>query len=182
MRRTALTFIGRDRPGIIAEVSRVLFESGCNVEDTTMTILEEQFAMILIASIPTKQAEKRLKEAFNRCKRKWGLSHFWNILPANLLRGEKHLAGSKTYIVSVAGKDRTGIVYETSRVLARAGLNITDLNSKILGQGEKAIFAMILEFDVPKAFNTKRLDRAWRQLQAHLRVDVHVRPLERLPL
>jgi len=35
----ALSVVGVDRPGIVAEVSRVLFELGCNIEDSTCTIL-----------------------------------------------------------------------------------------------------------------------------------------------
>ena len=39
MGQFALSVVGRDRPGIVAEVSRVLFELGCNIEDSTCTIL-----------------------------------------------------------------------------------------------------------------------------------------------
>ncbi len=180
MKRIALTFIGRDRPGLIAEITQSLFKSGCNVEDTTMTILEGEFAMILIASLPTPTVEKKLRKAFDDCRRKWGLHHFWKVLPTNLVRGEKHPPGSKSFVLSVMGKDRTGIVYETTRILAQKKLNITDLNSKILGTGAKAVFMMVLEVDVPKGFNLKRLDPAWQKLRRQLKVDIQIKPLERL--
>ena len=48
MGQFALSVVGVDRPGIVAEVSRVLFELGCNIEDSTCTILSGQFAMILV--------------------------------------------------------------------------------------------------------------------------------------
>lgn len=182
MKRIALTFIGRDRPGIIAQVSRVLSETGCNIEDTTMTLLEEEFAMILIASIPRPGLEKKLRQAYKRLQVKWGLNYFWKTLPKELLRGEKHPPGTQTYIVSVIGKDRTGIVHETSRILAQHGLNITDLNSKLLGGRGEAVFSMILEVDTPKKFNIKRLEPDWQRLRKKLGVDVHIRPLERLSL
>ena len=177
-----LTVIGKDRPGIIAAVSRVLFESGCNIEDTTMTILEGQFAMILIAALPQPQTEKKLRQEFTRYKKNWGLNYFQKTLSQDLVRGEKHPAGTQTFIVSVIGKDRTGIVHETSRILAEARLNITDLNSKVLGKGEKTVFAMILEVDIPKGFKLKRLEPRWRQLRNRLGVDVHIKPVERLSL
>lgn len=180
MKRIAFTFIGKDRPGIIAGVTRALAESGSNIEDTTMTILEGQFAMILIASLPGPTVEKKLKNAFDQFRIRWGLNHFWNDLRGKLVRGEKHPRGSRTYLVSVMGRDRTGIVYETSRALAQWGLNITDLNSKILGEGKKAVFAMILEFDIPKDFNPKRLEPVWQKLRKKLKVDVQMKPVERL--
>ena len=182
MKRIALTFIGRDRPGIIAEVSRVLSETGCNIEDTTMTILEGEFAMILIASLPEPGLERRLKLAYRRLEAKWGLHCFWKALPGELVWGEKHPPGTETYIVSVIGKDRAGIVYETSRIFAQHRLNITDLNSKLLGKADKTVFMMILEVDIPKKFNLKRLDPDWRRLRKKLGVDVSIRPLQRLSL
>lgn len=182
MKRVALTFIGKDRPGIIAEVSRVLFKAGGNIEDTTMTILEGEFAMILIASIPSAQAAKKLKGEFIRLKKRWGLNHFEKSLSSDLSRGKKHLSGTDTSIVTVMGRDRTGIVYETSRALAGQGLNITDLNSKILGHGKKAVFAMMLEVDIPKGFPMKKLEPAWNRLRKRLKVEVQIKQAEHLSL
>lgn len=182
MKRMALTFIGNDRPGIIAAVSRALYKAGCNIEDTTMTLLEGQFAMITIATLPSPQVEKQLGRAFDQLLKKWKLNYFKKALPQELVRGEKHPPGTETYLVSVVGKDRTGIVYETCRILAKAKLNITDLNSKILGKGAKTVFAMLLEVDIPKHFNLKRLETDWKRLRRQLGVDVHVKPVERLAL
>lgn len=182
MRRIAFTFIGKDRPGIIAGITRVLYEAGCNIEDTTMTILEGQFAMILIAHVVNRDTETKMKKAFDGFKSKWGLNHYWNVLRGKMVRGEKHPPGSQTQIISVAGKDRTGIVYETSRILARAGLNITDLNSKILGQGKSAVFIMMLEVDAPRGFNFKRLEPEWKKLRKKIKMDIRVKSVEHLPL
>ncbi len=182
MKRVALTFIGRDRPGIIARVTQALFESRCNIEDTTMTILEGEFAMILIARLPNNRAVKKLKGAYDRLQSRWGLHHFWKSFPGGLVRGEKHPRGTQTYLLSVIGKDRTGIVYHTSRVLAQHRLNITDLNSKITGARGRQIFTMILEVDLPVGFNVKRLEPSWQKLKKKLSVDVRFRPLERLSL
>jgi len=182
MKRAALTFIGKDRPGIIAAVTRVLFESGCNVEDTTMTILEGEFAMILIALLPSERARRKLKIEYDRLKKRWGLHHFWKELPVQKGKDLKHPRGTKTYILSIIGKDRTGIVYGASRILAQFGLNITDLNCKISGSPARPLFAMILEVDAPNRFNIKRLDPSLKRLRKNLGVDVQIRPLEHLSL
>lgn len=182
MTRIALTFIGRDRSGIIAEVTKILYEVGGNIEDTTMTILEGEFAMILIALLPGRNAEVKAKKAFGRLQSKWGLNCFAKEISGEVSKGEKHPSDVTTHIISVAGRDRTGIVYETSRILAKHQLNITDLNSKILGAGKKSVFTMILEVDIPKHFNTKKLEPDWQRLRKRLGLDVSVRPLERLAL
>ena len=46
----AITVIGHDRPGIIAETTRVLADLGLNLEDSTMTLLRGHFAMMLICA------------------------------------------------------------------------------------------------------------------------------------
>jgi glycine cleavage system transcriptional repressor len=52
MARFALSVFGRDRPGIVAAVTRVLADAGCNLEDTSTTILRGHFAMMLVVTGP----------------------------------------------------------------------------------------------------------------------------------
>ena len=136
--------------------------------------------MILIATLPGPAVEKKLAKAFKRLRSRFGLDCFLKVVAGGVVRGEKHPPGTEVYMISVAGRDRTGIVYETSRVLAQHKLNITDLNSKILGKGDKPVFTMIMEVDIPKQFNLKKLDPAWRRLREELGLDVTVRRLDRL--
>jgi glycine cleavage system transcriptional repressor len=46
----AVTVVGPDRPGIVAEVSTALAELGLNLTDSTMTLLRGHFAMVLVCS------------------------------------------------------------------------------------------------------------------------------------
>ncbi len=48
----ALTIIGRDRPGIVSQVTEILFQQGFNIADSSCSILGGQFSMILIISNP----------------------------------------------------------------------------------------------------------------------------------
>ena len=54
---------------------------------------------------------------------------------------------SNRVIVTVVGHDRTGIIAETSRVLADAGVNIVDISQTLLGE----FFVMILLADLTHA-------------------------------
>ena len=38
----------KDRPGIVADVTEMLYENGCNLEDSTMTNMLDEFAIILL--------------------------------------------------------------------------------------------------------------------------------------
>lgn len=46
--RAIVTVIGRDRVGIIADVSRLLADNGVNVLDISQTVLQEYFTMIML--------------------------------------------------------------------------------------------------------------------------------------
>lgn len=46
--KAIVTVIGRDRVGIIADVSRILAEQGVNVLDISQTVLQEYFTMIML--------------------------------------------------------------------------------------------------------------------------------------
>ena len=53
----AVTVVGRDRPGIIAETTNRLAGLGLNLEDSTMTLLRGHFAMMLVCSGAAEEAD-----------------------------------------------------------------------------------------------------------------------------
>ncbi len=182
MKKTSmLAVLGKDRPGIIASVTGILFETGCNLEDVSMTVLEGEFAMMVVVSYePSKKfaADKKLEAL---C-RKTQLSFFWKELKGTKVRGEIR-SGSSLYLISAIGRDRTGIVHHISRELAEQKLNILDLNSRILGKDpQKAVYAMVLEIEVPKNYSVKKLEKRLAKTAETLHIDLTLKPVERLEL
>ena len=49
--KAIVTVIGKDRVGIIADVSRILAEQGVNVLDISQTVLQEYFTMIMLVDV-----------------------------------------------------------------------------------------------------------------------------------
>ena len=52
MRKVIISILGQDRSGIVAAVSKVLFEQNCNIENVSQTTLQFVFAGIFIVSMP----------------------------------------------------------------------------------------------------------------------------------
>ena len=173
-----LTVMGKDQPGIISKVTAILFRHGCNLEDISMTILEGEFAMMLVACLRERRQKEKILRSFHSLERNSGLSFFWKDLRRKLTRGEQHVQGAETYLVSAIGRDRTGIVHRVSSLLAHHGLNITDLNSRLLGYGREAVYSMMLEVDIPRKFSISRLKRALQRLSHRLRIEIRMRPAE----
>ena len=51
-----LTAVGRDRVGIVSRVAEVFFELGCNLLDSSMTLLRGEFAIILMVGLPDSKS------------------------------------------------------------------------------------------------------------------------------
>ncbi len=49
--KAVITVVGRDRVGIIYEVSKVLAENNVNILDISQTIMQDMFTMIMLVSI-----------------------------------------------------------------------------------------------------------------------------------
>ena len=62
----AVTAIGVDRVGIVAGVTRALYETGCNLEDATSTILRGHFAMMLVVRAPEDIGAAEIEAALDR--------------------------------------------------------------------------------------------------------------------
>ena len=135
MNELAITVIGPDRTGIIAEVSGALAGVGANLSDSTMTRLRGHFAMTLICTGPTAgDVEKALAP----------LGDLISTVRVVEPETDAEVAG-EPYLVSVHGADRLGIVAAVTRVVAAAGGNITDLSTRLTGP----LYVLIAEVDVP---------------------------------
>jgi glycine cleavage system transcriptional repressor len=75
--------------------------------------------------------------------------------------------------VSLHGADRLGIVAAVTRVLARAGGNITDLSTRLVGP----LYTLVAEVDLPAGV-ADRVTAELAETAAELGVEVTVRPGE----
>jgi predicted amino acid-binding ACT domain protein len=60
---------------------------------------------------------------------------------------EKAFSG-QPHIISVYGADRPGIVYMVTKELAGRKVNITDLNTQVVGSKDRPVYVMVLEVDI----------------------------------
>jgi glycine cleavage system transcriptional repressor len=177
-RHCLLTVTGKDRPGIIAELTGLLYDHRCNLEDIAMTILEGEFAMMLVVGLGKGSRAGDLTKTLGIFAKKSAMTIHRHELADRLVRGESHARGFRPHLITAIGKDRTGIVYRISRLLAKSRLNITDLNSRILGYGAKALYAMMLEVDVPRRFDVSKLNTDLTHLGKLLRVEIKIKACE----
>lgn len=169
----AVTIIGKDRPGIIADTAEALYRVGCNVEDSSSTMLGGEYAMILIVSHPKPFHKKDLEAEFGQKFANIGLSFFIRTLKEDEISYRK--PAGELCLVSVYGSDKPGIVYRITRELADCGVNITDLNTKLIGTPEQPVYVLMLEAALPEQLTLEELSRLLDTLKRELSVEISVR-------
>lgn len=173
MKRYALSAIGRDTPGMVAAVTKELYVHGCNIEDSSMTRLEDEFAIILIMSMDEKSLEP-LEASLREIEKAAGLT-------INLKEIGDESAATRVesnYLITLHGADAAGIVYKTSELLSGMKINITDLQTKRTRGEDADIYIMLLEVFVPKDVVFATLEAALNALGAEIGVTIKIKPVE----
>jgi len=171
-----LSAIGRDRPGLVAELARLVYDCDANLEDSRMTILGSDFAVILLCSSGDEGCGDQLAVGAKRLERDHGLT----ILLRHLESGARSAVparGTRLYRVEAAGEDRAGIVVGICGVLAEHGVNITDLASQSHpGPGGSPHYEMTLQAEIPEGVDPRALREALEEEGDRLVIDVALMP------
>ncbi|WP_204057865.1 ACT domain-containing protein [Microbispora corallina] len=142
----AVTVVGRDRPGVVAEVTRALADRGA-IGDSSMMLLSGYLAMTLVISAGL--AADRLGEGLAR--RFPGLA----IAVADLVRASSALprapeeapssAERLPYVLTLHGPSRGDVLPVVTGLLSEAGCAITSMTSRTSG----GLLAVVADVDLP---------------------------------
>jgi glycine cleavage system transcriptional repressor len=164
----AITVLGRDRPGIIAETTGKLAGLGLNLEDSTMTLLRGHFAMMLVCEGSAVDAE--IEQALAPLTADGSLTVTVREVPA----GRPESGDATAWVLSVHGGDRPGIVSAVVAVIAGVGGNITDLTTRLAGD----LYLLVAEVDLPAGTDVAAVEGELSRVAADLGVGVTLRAAE----
>ena len=181
-RYVMLSAFGQDRPGIVATLAEGLYHLNCNIEDTCMTRLRDEFAMMLLVRLPAGLAPDQLADRLTPKTGPLGLTLLCREVPLQTAT-DTSTRQAPNLMLSVYGADRPGIVAAVTRVVADHGGNITDLNTRVIGSPDRPVYAMVLEIHMPGgAQQHDTLQAALERLKPTLGVDITLRPIESVQL
>ncbi|MFA5628111.1 MAG: ACT domain-containing protein [Thiohalomonadaceae bacterium] len=133
-----LTLVGKDQAGIVAKVSTALYAAGCNLGEASMLRLGGNFTIMLM--VEADHSSEALRELL------WPLAKSLSLnLHLSQIEGDLHQHIEPDVQITVYGADRAGIVARVTTALAKAGLNIIDLESKVGGNQQQPIYIMQIE-------------------------------------
>ena len=167
----ALSAIGRDRPGIVADLAELIYECDCNLEDSSMTILGSEFAVLLLLSGESADVERRLAAGCKRLEWEKRLTVFFRPLEGDTPRDRPRGTALQC---TVTGVDKAGIVARVSRTLAEQNVNITALHTQSRPEPESGtpIFTMRIEMAGPQDTDIRALRERLERVAAELHVEL----------
>lgn len=171
----AVTAVGADRPGIVAAVTGAFAELGCNLEDSSMTILRGQFAMMLVVDAPSGVTAGALEAALAGPAA--ALDLVVAVRPA-AEPAELEEAPETSWTVSVYGADHPGIVHGIAALLAERSVNIVDLSTRVVGSPGRPAYTMVLDVTLPPGGDPRRLQAALEARAGELGVTCRLHPSE----
>jgi glycine cleavage system transcriptional repressor len=162
MPRFSLHAIGRDRPGIVAAITGPLAALGANLEDSRMTILQGQFAVMLVVEADSPDGgvlERALEDAAQE------LNLAVTVRPLPDLEPVPPAALAVT--VGLHGSDRAGMVAYMATVCAAQDANIVELIGRVRGEDDSALE---IHLELSDAAQLAPLTMALEEAAAHLEV------------
>jgi glycine cleavage system transcriptional repressor len=173
----ALSAIGKDRPGIVADLAELIFEHGCNLEDSSMTVLGGEFAVLLLFTGSGEELERRLSAACKRLEWERRLTVFFRPLDGPPVP-YGHSERRTLFELTATGVDKAGIVARVCRLLADRDATILEMKTVSRPEAESGtpIYTMRIEMGLPDALDRTELRSALDRVAEELRIEIGLRP------
>jgi len=162
----AITAIGADRPGIVNELTEVLLKADLNIEDSRMSVLGGEFAIILLVTGSSESISKLNKEQLEQ-------SLDLNLLIKPTTRVSKTDKPIR-YHIQVEGMDNPGIVHTLARYLSQQYINIVNMqtDSGHAAHTGSPMFNVYMLVDIPADKNIDQIKDEFSKECDALNMDV----------
>ncbi len=167
---------GPDGPGIVYQVSKFLFEHGCNMEDSRMAVLGGQFALMMLFSGPSGDVAK-LEGDLGRFQEASGLRA--QLLPA---RAPTEVEREPTLPVRVelVAMDAPGIMVQLAKILQSKRVNIETLEAHLAPApaSDTTISSVKLKICVPRDVSPVEIKEELTELATNINLDILFQPVQ----
>jgi glycine cleavage system transcriptional repressor len=168
-----LSAIGKDRPGIVADVSEVIYECGGNIEDSSMSLLRNHFALLLLFSTEREEVNQKLSSGLKRLGCEKNLTVFYS--PVTFEEAyPKVKEQTDPFRITTSGVDHAGIVFKVCRLLSDRRINIVNMETHHIISAESGtpLFEMDIDVEVPRSISEEGLREDLHRLTNELMIDL----------
>ncbi len=172
MKRYLINAFGEDRPGLVAKITKKLFNSKANLGDLQMTRLGGIFALLLEFFIDqSQQAKVRTKLQQLATDESLKIS----MIDADPY-GTEYSEQDPNMIITLYGADRPGIVYEITRVLGQQKVNIINLETRL--EETSTLYLMVMELHKPDTVDKNQLTEQLEKTAEDIGTTIRIRPFD----
>ncbi|WP_419905766.1 glycine cleavage system protein R [Kiloniella sp.] len=168
-----LTVTGKDRPGLVDDISSMVTEQSGNWLESRVTKLSGHFAGIIRVSVPSKNQEK-LESDLKTLE-----TSDFHLAIERQTKAEAEVP-VRELSLEIVGPDHPGIIQDISHALAekKIGINemLTDCNDGAMSS--ERIFSAEINISIPMAVSVDTLRDELEELADQLMVDISMDDLE----
>ena len=169
-----ISAIGNDRSGVVQDLTKVVLSCGGNIEESRMTTLGSEFAMLLLVSGNWHTLSRLEKELDKLCT------------DDNLQVSIKKTDAKPTedhhmpYAVDVVALDQQGIVFNLANFFTSRNIDIADVATRSYAAAHTGahMFAVQMAVNVPSSVHVAQLREEFLELCDGLNLDGILEPVK----
>jgi glycine cleavage system transcriptional repressor len=169
-----ISALGQDRPGIVNQLSKAIYELDCNITDSRMTVLGGEFATLLLVEGPWNQLAK-LEDQVGEIEQRLELT----IITKRT--GERSSEGNLLpYGVDVVALDHPGIVYSLASFFSDKKINIEDMTTSCYAAAHTGtpMFSVRMSIGIPANIHIAALRDEFMDFCDSMNIDAVLEPIK----
>ena len=169
-----ISAIGTDRTGVVQDISKVILSCGGNIEESRMTMLGSEFAVLMLVS-GNWHTLNRLEKGLQK------LESGSNLTFTIRKTGEQTTKSDRMpYAVDVVALDQQGIVFNLANFFASRDIEIADVATRRYAAAHTGapMFSVQMAINIPAPVHISALREEFLELCDRLNLDAILEPVK----
>jgi len=169
-----ISAIGTDRTGVVQDLTKVVLNCGGNIEESRMTTLGSEFAMLLLVS-GNWHTLSRLEQGLEKLSEKDDLS-----ISIKQTHEKPPSADRMPYAVDIVALDQQGIVFNLANFFASRDIEIADVATRSYPAAHTGaqMFSVQMAINVPSSIHVAQLREEFLDVCDRLNLDAILEPVK----
>lgn len=169
-----ISAVGEDRPGLVADLTQLIVSCGCNIEESRMSLLGGEFAILMMISGAWNNVAK-LEDALPATTAKLGI-----ILAQKRTSARQMVQEKMPYNVEVVSLDHPGIVQQIASFFSKRQINIHDMYTTAhrAAHTGSTMFNLSMTIEIPAGTHIATLREQFMEFCDHMNLDAILEPVK----
>ncbi len=169
-----ISAVGEDRPGLVADLSQLIVNCGCNIEESRMSLLGGEFAILMMISGAWNNIAK-LEDALPGTAEKLGVT-----IALKRTQERNGTQERMPYNVEIVSLDHPGIIQQLASFFSKRQINIHDMYTTAhrAAHTGSTMFNLSMTIEIPAGTHIATLREQFMEFCDHLNLDAILEPVK----